>query len=77
MLLSIAQLIYNISINAITEQTLFFINYRYNVNLFLKLKEATVLIEQVKVTADKMHKLFKELWKNIEFLSHHLTFYYN
>ena len=34
-LLSMMQLIYNISINIITEQTLFFTNYEYNVNLFL------------------------------------------
>ena len=37
----------------------------------------TVLTEHVKVTADKMHKLHKELQKNIEFLSHHSVFYYN
>ena len=44
-LLLIAQLTYNISINAITEKTLFFTDYKYNANLFLKSKKATVLAE--------------------------------
>ena len=76
-LLSIAQLIFNISINAITEQTSFFANHRYNANLFLESKKVTVLTEQVKVTANKMHKLHKELWTDIKFLSHHSVFYHN
>ena len=76
-LLSVAQLTYNISINVITRQTPFFTNHEYNVNLFLELKEVTVLTEQVKVTADKMHKLHKELQTDIEFLSHHSVFYHN
>ena len=76
-LLSVAQLTYNISINVITEQTSFFINHRYNTNLFLESKKATVLTEQVKVTADKMHKLHKELQTDIEFLSHCSVFYHN
>ena len=76
-LLSIAQLIYNISINVMTEQTLFFTNHEYNANLFLKSKETTVLAEQIKVTADEMHKLHKELWTDIKFLSHCSVFYHN
>ena len=44
-LLSVAQLVYNISINVITGQTPFFINYRYNMNLFLESKKVTVLTE--------------------------------
>ena len=72
--MSIVQLIYNISINTITEQTLFFMNHEYNVNLFLESKKATVLVEQIKVTADKMHK---KLQKNIKFLSHCSVFYHN
>ena len=50
-------------------------NYRYNMNLFLELKEVTVLAEQVKVTADKKNKLHKELQKYIKFLLHHSAFY--
>ena len=46
-------------------------------NLFLKLKKVTVLTKQIKVTADKMHKLHKELQTDIEFLSHHSVFYHN
>ena len=76
-LLSIAQLIYNISIYTITRQTLFFTNYKYNTNLFLKLKKVTVLTEHAKIIVNKMHKLHRELQKNIKFLSHHLAFYYN
>ena len=76
-LLSVAQLMYNISINIITEQTSFFTNHRYNTNLFLELKKATILTEQIKITADNMHKLYKELKTDIEFLSHHSVFYYN
>ena len=58
-------------------QTSFFANYEYNTNLFLKLKKVTVLMKQVKVTADKMHKLHKELQTDIKFLLHHSVFYYN
>ena len=65
------------SINIITKQTLFFINYKYNINLFLELKKVIILTEQVKIIADKMHKLHRELQTDIEFLSHHLAFYYN
>ena len=36
-----------------------------------------ILIEQVKLTVAKMHKLHKELWTDIKFLSHHSTFYHN
>ena len=68
---------YNISINVITEQISFFANHRYNMNLFLKLKKVTVLTEQIKITADEMHKLHKELQTDIEFLSHHSVFYHN
>ena len=52
-------------------------NHKYNANLFLELKKVTVLTEQVKVTADKMHKLHKELQTDIKFLSHHTVFYHN
>ena len=76
-LLSIAQLIYNTSINAITEQTLFFANHRYNINLFLELKKVTILTEQVKITVNEMHKLHEELKTDIEFLSHCSVFYHN
>ena len=68
---------YNISINAITEQTSFFTNYRYNTNLFLKLKKVTVLTEQTKITVNEMHKLYKKLKTDIEFLLHHSVFYHN
>ena len=65
------------SIHAITEQTPFFTNHKYNMNLILESKEVTVLTEQVKITVNKMHKLHKELKTDIEFLSHHLVFYHN
>ena len=58
-------------------QTSFFTNHRYNTNLFLESKKATVLTEQVKITVNKMHKLHKELKKDIEFLSHCSAFYHN
>ena len=77
LLLSIAQLTYNTSINAITEQTSFFANHEYNTNLFLESKKVTVLTEQIKVTVDKMHKLHKKLQTDIEFLLHCSAFYHN
>ena len=46
-------------------------------NLFLKSKKVTVLIEQIKITADNMHNLHKKLKTDIEFLSHHSVFYHN
>ena len=61
LLLSLAQLMYNTSINTTTGQTPFFVNHRYNANLFLESKKVTVLTEQVKLTVNEMHKLHKEL----------------
>ena len=46
-------------------------------NLFLESKEATVLTEWAKITADEMHKLHDELKTDIEFLSHCSAFYHN
>ena len=60
-LLLLTQLTYNISINATTDQTLFFTNYRYNANLFLKLKKATVLAEQANITVEQLKKVHREL----------------
>ena len=77
LLLSVAQLTYNISFNVITEQTPFFINHEYNTNLFLKSKKVIVLTEQVRLIADEMHKLHKELWIDIKFLLHCSVLYYN
>ena len=71
------QLAYNISINQITNIILFFANHRYNVNLFFKSKKVTMLTEQVNVIVKKMQQIYKELKKDIKFLSHRLTFYYN
>ena len=71
------QLAYNTSVNQITGTTSFFTNYEYNINLFLESKKATVLTEQVNITVTDMQKLHKKLKKNIKFLLHQLTFYYN
>ena len=56
---------------------LFFANYRYNTNLFFKLKKVTVLTEQVNITAKKIQQIYKKLKKDIKFLLHRLVFYYN
>ena len=71
------QIVYNISINQITDMTLFFVNYKYNTNLFQELKKAIVLIEQVNITVTEMQTLHKELKQDIKFLLHKLAFYYN
>ena len=71
------QLIYNTSVNQITDITSFFTNHEYNANLFLELKKATVLTEQVNITVTDMQKLHKKLKKNIKFLLHQLVFYHN
>ena len=55
-LLSLTHIIYNSSVNVTTEQTSFFTNYSYNINLFLALKK-------VKVWAEKAHMNVKELYK--------------
>ena len=46
-------------------------------NLFLESKKVTVLIKQIKITADEMHKLHKKLRTDIEFLLHCSAFYHN
>ena len=76
-LLLVIQLVYNTSVNQITDMTLFFANHRYNINLFFKSKKATVLMKQVNITVKKMQQMYKELKKDIEFLSHRSVFYHN
>ena len=71
------QIVYNTSINQITDIMSFFINHEYNINLFQELKKATVLIEQVNIIVIEMQTLYKKLKQDIEFLSHRLVFYYN
>ena len=71
------QLVYNTSVNQIIDMILFFVNYKYNINLFFKLKKATVLIEQVNIITKKIQQRYKELKKDIKFLLHRLTFYHN
>ena len=55
----------------------FFINYKYNANLFQELKKATVLTEQVNIIVKEMQRMYSKLRQNIKFLSHYLAFYYN
>ena len=71
------QIAYNTSINQITGTTSFFVNHEYNTNLFQELKKATVLTEQVNITATEMQTLYKELKQDIKFLLHRSVFYYN
>ena len=71
------QLVYNTSVNQITETMSFFVNYKYNTNIFLESKKAMILIEQVNIAVIDMQRLHKELKKNIKFLSHQSVFYHN
>ena len=56
---------------------LFFMNHEYNTNLFLELKKAMILTEQVNIAVTDMQKLYKELKINIKFLLHWSVFYHN
>ena len=76
-LLSVIQIAYNTSVNQITDMTSFFMNHEYNANLFQESKKATVLTEQVNITATEMQTLYKELKQDIEFLLHWSAFYHN
>ena len=76
-LLSVMQIAYNTSINQITDITLFFINYEYNINLFQELKKVIILIKQVNITMTEMWTLYNKLKQDIKFLLHRSTFYYN
>ena len=71
------QLVYNTSVNQITDIISFFVNHEYNTNLFLELKKATVLIKQVNITVTEMQRLHKEMKRDIKFLSHQSVFYHN
>ena len=76
-LLSVTQIVYNTSVNQITDMTSFFTNHEYNANLFQESKKAMILTEQVNITATEMQTLHNKLKQDIEFLSHRSTFYYN
>ena len=60
-LLSVTQIVYNTSINQITDITSFFTNHEYNANLFQESKKVIVLTEQVNITVTEMQTLHKKL----------------
>ena len=68
---------YNTSVNQITDIMSFFINYKYNTNLFQELKKVMILTKQVNITATEMQILHKKLKQDIKFLSHRSAFYHN
>ena len=76
-LLSLIQIIYNSSVNVTTEQTSFFTNHSYNVNLFLTLKKVKIWVEKVDMNAKELYKMHQELKTDIEFLVYRLVFYHN
>ena len=76
-LLLVTQIAYNTSVNQITGMTSFFMNHRYNANLFQESKKAMILIKQVNITVTEMQTLHKELKQDIKFLSHRSAFYHN
>ena len=71
------QIIYNSSINVTTEQTSFFTNYDYNINLFLALKKAEIWVEKANMNIKELYKIYQELKTDIKFLVYKLVFYYN
>ena len=71
------QISYNNSINVITKQMSFFINYNYDIKLLLISKEVKRYIEKINVHAKELYKLHKELSTYIKFLLHCSAFYYN
>ena len=76
-LLSVTQIVYNTSVNQITDMTSFFTNHEYNANLFQESKKAIILTEQVNITVTEMQTLHKKLKQDIEFLLHRSVFYHN
>ena len=76
-LLLVIQIVYNMSVNQITDTTLFFTNHEYNANLFQESKKAMILTEQVNITVTEMWTLYNKLKQDIEFLSHRSAFYHN
>ena len=76
-LLSVTQIMYNISVNQITDIMSFFVNHEYNINLFQELKKVMILIKQVNIIVTEMQTLHKKLKQDIEFLLHRLVFYHN
>ena len=71
------QIVYNTSVNQITDTTSFFVNHEYNANLFQESKKATVLTEQVNITVTEMQTLHNKLKQDIEFLLYRSAFYHN
>ena len=77
LLLLLIQIIYNSSINVIIKQTSFFVNYSYDINLFLALKEAKAWAEKANINIKKLYKIYQELKTDIKFLAYRSVFYYN
>ena len=75
--LLVMQIVYNTSVNQITDIMSFFINHKYNTNLFQELKKAMILTEQVNIMTTEMQALHKKLKQDIKFLLHRLAFYHN
>ena len=76
-LLSVMQIVYNTSVNQITDIMSFFMNHEYNANLFQESKKVMILTKQVNITVIEMQTLHKKLKQDIKFLLYRLVFYYN
>ena len=55
----------------------FFVNYNYNIKLFLILKEVKIWAEKTNIHVEELYKLYKELSTDIKFLLYCLVFYFN
>ena len=77
LLLSLTQIIYNSSVNVTTEQTSFFANYSYDINLFLTSKEVKVWVKKANMNVKEMYKIYQELKTDIKFLVYRSVYYHN
>ncbi len=76
-LLSIAQLTFNSTTTEVISISSFFANYEFKLKTFEKSRKFAQLAQKVTIQIKQIHLLYKELQKNIQFLSKCMTLYAN
>ncbi len=77
LLLSVAQLTFNSVTTEVISMSLFFANYEFESKTLKKSREFAQIAQKATIQIEQIHLLHKELQKNIQFLSKHMTLYAN
>ena len=76
-LLFIAQLIFNNAVTEVTEVSSFFANYEFKSKTLKESRRFVKIVQRIMIQIEQLQLLYKELQKNIQFLSKRSALYVN